>query len=262
MKNEPMLTPQTLAVVLLMHALLFAWSWQSRPPRLSESGDIQFVDLAAFGIPEGGSAAPPLPEPAPPKPAPEPEPKREQPKPEPKREKPPVKAVVTDSPKADMRREEAKPKPEPRPEPKPRPEPQAKPETKPAEATPRGEAVHRAAGSSGNGETAAVGSSKSRGTPEGGGSGSGAGSSAGNPIKATGSIPRPAYPALSLENGEEGTVMLKVLVAPGGRVERVSVAKSSGFARLDRAAANSAKNGRFNASAWMEFSVPVAFRIE
>ncbi|HGM2011479.1 TPA: energy transducer TonB, partial [Neisseria gonorrhoeae] len=95
----------------------------------------------------------------------------------------------------------------------------------------------------------------------GSGGGTGVGSSKGNPLRANGSIPRPAYPALSMENDEQGMVVLSVLVSPGGHVESVKVVKSSGFSRLDNAARKAAQNGHFQANAWTEFKVPVKFEL-
>lgn len=48
--------------------------------------------------------------------------------------------------------------------------------------------------------------------------------------------PKPPYPLLSRRLGEEGMVKLSVLVAADGSVAEVTVAKSSGYPRLDRAA--------------------------
>lgn len=48
--------------------------------------------------------------------------------------------------------------------------------------------------------------------------------------------PKPQYPPLSLENGEEGTVRMFVVVQPNGKPSNVRVEKSSGYSRLDRAA--------------------------
>lgn len=44
------------------------------------------------------------------------------------------------------------------------------------------------------------------------------------------------YPDLSLENGEEGSVILAVGVAPDGKLHKVQVVKPSGYLRLDNAA--------------------------
>ena len=59
-------------------------------------------------------------------------------------------------------------------------------------------------------------------------------------------ITQPEYPPASRRAGEEGTVMLKVLVTESGRAGEVSVAKSSGFPKLDEAAIKEVqRNWRF-----------------
>ncbi|MEN7433381.1 energy transducer TonB [Chromobacterium sp. TRC.1.1.SA] len=57
--------------------------------------------------------------------------------------------------------------------------------------------------------------------------------------------PAPVYPTVSREEGEEGTVRLRVLVSAQGAAQEVSVHDSSGFPRLDRAALASVKRWRF-----------------
>ncbi|MEQ6292556.1 energy transducer TonB [Vogesella sp. GCM10023246] len=52
--------------------------------------------------------------------------------------------------------------------------------------------------------------------------------------------PKPEYPPLSLELGEEGTVYLRIAVNSKGRATAVSVARSSGFPRLDSSARRAA----------------------
>ena len=77
--------------------------------------------------------------------------------------------------------------------------------------------------------------------------------------------PGPRYPAASRRAHEEGTVMLKVLVAPDGRAQELSIASSSGFRRLDDAALATVKRWAFlpakkagqAVSAWV--LVPVTF---
>ena len=59
------------------------------------------------------------------------------------------------------------------------------------------------------------------------------------------SNPAPAYPALSRRLNEEGKVLLRVLVTADGRAERVEVARSSGFERLDRSALEAVVRWRF-----------------
>ena len=57
--------------------------------------------------------------------------------------------------------------------------------------------------------------------------------------------PPPDYPRLSQRAGEEGKVLMKVLVSAEGRPETVDVINSSGFERLDKAAVNAVKQWRF-----------------
>lgn len=59
------------------------------------------------------------------------------------------------------------------------------------------------------------------------------------------SNPEPTYPSASLELGESGQVLLRVVVSAEGRALSVELAKSSGFARLDRAARQAVKQWRF-----------------
>ena len=47
--------------------------------------------------------------------------------------------------------------------------------------------------------------------------------------------PSPEYPPLSVENGEEGYVIMEIYVA-GGKVDTAKIIKSSGYYRLDKAA--------------------------
>ena len=50
------------------------------------------------------------------------------------------------------------------------------------------------------------------------------------------SNPTPEYPRLSRRMGEEGRVMLRVHVGADGKPLEVTIAKSSGFTRLDEIA--------------------------
>ncbi len=59
------------------------------------------------------------------------------------------------------------------------------------------------------------------------------------------SNPAPAYPALSRRLNEEGKVLLRVSVSADGRAERVEIARSSGFERLDRSALEAVARWRF-----------------
>lgn len=57
--------------------------------------------------------------------------------------------------------------------------------------------------------------------------------------------PTPDYPALSVRKGEEGRVLMRVLVSADGAAEDVKIEKSSGFDRLDNAAVAAVKKWRF-----------------
>jgi len=80
--------------------------------------------------------------------------------------------------------------------------------------------------------------------------------------------PPPAYPPLSRRLGEQGRVILRVLVGPQGRADEVQIRDSSGHARLDQAAREAvrgwkflpAKRGEQPVAAWV--LVPVSFRLE
>lgn len=57
--------------------------------------------------------------------------------------------------------------------------------------------------------------------------------------------PAPDYPALSVRKGEEGRVLMRVLVSADGAAEDVQIERSSGFNRLDNAAVAAVKKWRF-----------------
>ncbi len=79
--------------------------------------------------------------------------------------------------------------------------------------------------------------------------------------------PLPKYPLLAREKGYEGTVYLRVLVRADGRVERLTVDRSSGYEVLDRAAVDSvrewaffpAKKGGRSVQSWV--LLPVKFAL-
>jgi periplasmic protein TonB len=80
--------------------------------------------------------------------------------------------------------------------------------------------------------------------------------------------PAPPYPALAQRYGEQGRVLLRVLVSPGGGAEEVQVRDSSGFPRLDEVARETVRHWRFVPArrgtepvpAWV--LVPVAFQLK
>lgn len=80
--------------------------------------------------------------------------------------------------------------------------------------------------------------------------------------------PAPRYPPLSRRMGEEGKVMLRVLVSSEGQAQEVRLHVSSGSARLDEAAIDAVRNWRFVAARQGERSisgwviVPISFRLD
>jgi protein TonB len=80
--------------------------------------------------------------------------------------------------------------------------------------------------------------------------------------------PEPPYPPVSRRLGEQGTVQLRVQVSPEGRAARVEVQRSSGFPRLDEAAAAAVREWRFvparrgDAPIEAAVIVPIVFRLE
>ena len=80
--------------------------------------------------------------------------------------------------------------------------------------------------------------------------------------------PEPDYPTLSKRLGEEGRVLLRVLVTPEGLADQVEVRQSSGHTRLDQAALATVRRWRFTPArqgeervpAWV--LVPLSFQLE
>jgi protein TonB len=61
------------------------------------------------------------------------------------------------------------------------------------------------------------------------------------------SRPAPRYPADAIRQRHQGTVMLLLTIGPDGRPRQVTVDQSSGYAELDQAAIESARQWRFRA---------------
>jgi protein TonB len=80
--------------------------------------------------------------------------------------------------------------------------------------------------------------------------------------------PQPEYPAQSRRLGEEGRVILRVLLDEAGRVGQVQVQKSSGFPRLDQAAIDAVQRARFKPHLEdgrplaVYVMVPISFRLD
>jgi protein TonB len=78
--------------------------------------------------------------------------------------------------------------------------------------------------------------------------------------------PKPLYPKLSERRGEQGVVVLSVLVGADGRAREVSVKTSSGYERLDMAAREAVLAWTFvpgkrnGAAVEMSVDVPIRFK--
>lgn len=270
MKNDRLLKSTVITIVSLLHAGLIMAGWQAAKPAEPVTVDnLTFIDL---GSPEGDDKpkAEGAPAPLDPAPAPEP-PKPEQPKPkkvEPPKpvETPQVKTVIRDNVKPDItppKPNTPKPPPQPDPTPPKEPEQELKPTPPKPPATPpnntvaggKPNAANRSADAPANGGGGTDPNSK---VPENGsggvkgGDGKGAkgpgggnqgGGQGGNSIVDGGyiNLPMPPYPRLALENEEEGTVRIEVIVEPNGNISSAKIVKSSGSSRLDSAALKAAR---------------------
>lgn len=80
--------------------------------------------------------------------------------------------------------------------------------------------------------------------------------------------PKPPYPPISKRLGEQGKVVVRVLIGTDGTAQRAEVAESSGFDRLDQAALATVlkwryvpgKRGGVPEAMW--FRVPINFVLE
>jgi protein TonB len=76
--------------------------------------------------------------------------------------------------------------------------------------------------------------------------------------------PAPHYPALSRRVGEQGRVVLRVLVSPRGTADEVQIFTSSGHPRLDEAARDAVRRWKFiparrggeSVQAWVRIPIP------
>ena len=80
--------------------------------------------------------------------------------------------------------------------------------------------------------------------------------------------PKPAYPAMSKRLGEQGKVVVRVLIGVDGVVQKAEIRQSSGFERLDQAALMTAQRWRYvpgkrgGVAEAMWFNVPINFVLE
>jgi len=134
-------------------------------------------------------------------------------------------------------KQEAKPKTQAKPEPKPK---TPDPSTTPPVDTSQAKAAEAAKAAESQTANAAVAPASSQGT-------------AGTPIQTDiGKLvvvyqpdADPYYPSFSKRAGEQGEVVVRLIIDEAGIVEEVALLRSSGFARLDRAATEIGKRYRF-----------------
>jgi periplasmic protein TonB len=80
--------------------------------------------------------------------------------------------------------------------------------------------------------------------------------------------PKPAYPPISKRLGEQGKVMLRVLIGADGSPQKAEIRNSSGFERLDQAALATVMRWRYvpgkrgGVAEAMWFNVPINFVLE
>lgn len=80
--------------------------------------------------------------------------------------------------------------------------------------------------------------------------------------------PAPVYPAISRRMGEQGKVVIRVLIGVDGQAQQGQVQQSSGFDRLDRAALTTVTHWRYEPGKRagvpeaMWFNVPINFVLE
>ncbi len=127
------------------------------------------------------------------------------------------------------------------------------------------------AGSGGGADTkgaADIAGSRSGGAGKAGAGSVGAPGAGGFAVAQYASNPRPAYPEEARRAGEQGTVLLRVLVGTDGSPWKVEIARSCGFTILDRAAADAVRErwrfrpasaGTGAVQSWV--LVPIRFRL-
>lgn len=80
--------------------------------------------------------------------------------------------------------------------------------------------------------------------------------------------PKPAYPPISRRLGEQGKVIVRVLIGADGQAKKTEIRQSSGFDRLDQAAVTTVMRWRYvpgkrgGVAEEMWFNVPINFVLE
>ena len=238
----PSMRPSALAVAIALHGALIAFvlSGALEKPHTEVEPPPVIVQLLTPVPPP--KPEPPLPEPPKPKP-----PKPEPPKPEPVKPQPRPEPPRPEQPKPEPAKPEVRP--EPRPEPvkieapatavAPAPTPVAPPAPPaPPPPPPSAPSVTKPSARTEVSISASYAAANRK----------------------------PEYPKMSLRLGEQGTVVLTVMVKSDGSAGDVEVKSSSGFMRLDRAAADAVKTWRFNPATIdgkavdKSYEVPITFK--
>ncbi|MBX3654656.1 MAG: energy transducer TonB [Ramlibacter sp.] len=80
--------------------------------------------------------------------------------------------------------------------------------------------------------------------------------------------PKPAYPAISKRLGEQGKVVIRVLIGTDGTAQKAEIRQSSGYDRLDQAALTTVQRWRYvpgkrnGVAEAMWFNIPINFVLE
>ena len=232
--GDPALWLCALLAIALHGSLLFAWKYSPEESAAAvfegDSVEVALVESAPAAAAPATETQPPTPAVVPPEPdpVPPPEPPKKEPEmvlPEPPKPTPPPRTASAATPS---------------------------PKTTPKPATTKGTPSPRTSTSAGT----TGGASAPSGTAAGG-------MGMGKNAKATYVIrPVAAYPPESRAAGEQGTVILRLTVDGSGRPTAVSVAKSSGHPRLDRAAVEAGWRCRVrDAAPGSHLDAPVRFNL-
>jgi protein TonB len=237
--------PSAFAVAIALHGALIALvlSGALEKPRTEVEPPPVIVQLLTPAPPPKPEPSPPEPpKPKPPKPEPpKPEPAKAQPRPEPPRPEQPKPEPAKPEPRPEPRPEPAKAEPAPTPAAAPAPAPVSPPVPAPAPPPAPAPTAPSAPKASTRTEVSISASYAAANR-------------------------KPEYPKMSLRLGEQGTVVLTVMVKSDGSASDVEVKSSSGFARLDRAAADAVKTWRFNPATVdgkaidKSYEVPITFK--
>ncbi|MCE2867038.1 MAG: energy transducer TonB [Burkholderiaceae bacterium] len=237
--------PSAFAVAIALHGALIALvlSGALEKPRTEVEPPPVIVQLLTPAPPPKPEPSPPEPpKPKPPKPEPpKPEPAKAQPRPEPPRPEQPKPEPAKPEPRPEPRPEPAKAEPAPIPAAAPAPAPVSPPVPAPAPPPAPAPTAPSAPKASTRTEVSISASYAAANR-------------------------KPEYPKMSLRLGEQGTVVLTVMVKSDGSASDVEVKSSSGFARLDRAAADAVKTWRFNPATVdgkaidKSYEVPITFK--